>query len=100
MLHRSARRALAYLFGLIIVANGLTYLLLCLPEREVAERAGSQGAAYTRHMLAGSGGVWALQPWQRCIVHCAVITSVILVVFGIGVCISRFRNPTPHGDLR
>ncbi len=43
--------------------------------------------------------LWALQQWQRCVVHYAVITSLILVVFGTGVCISRFRNRAPHGDV-
>jgi hypothetical protein len=80
---RSFRVALVSIGLLIVATNALIYFSLCLPERRMRLK-DPEGYAHWIKTLHGAGGVWALSPDVRCLVHCLLATllivSVVLVV--------------------
>jgi len=79
---RRSKRSFAGYLLVIILANLFTYWFLCRPE--LAMRAQDPGGySYLHAVLSHAGGVWALSTRQRCVVHCAFTTFLVLAIFAV-----------------
>ena len=88
---RPKPRNVVFMASIVLVANVCTYFFLCRHDVELPH-ADPAGFRYMQHVLRSGGGFWALSPIQRCAVHCAFTTLVILCAFILGGAASRLSR--------
>jgi hypothetical protein len=88
MFLRPRLKRLIYL-GLIVFAVDIgTYFALCYPEAEL-RKTDPTGFYHLQEVLRNAGGIWALSPAERCVVHLAFTTGIMLFTFVFIALVSR-----------
>src|SRR5258708_15483040 len=80
---RPKPRKVVFMASIVLVANVCTYFFLCRHDVELPH-ADPAGFRYMQHVLRSGGGFLGLSPLQRCAVHCAFTTLVILCAVILG----------------
>lgn len=85
-------RTLVFIVVIAALANAGTYWFLCRPDLQMRD-ADPAGFRYMTHVYRSAGGIMALSPWNRCLIHFAVTTFVIFAAFALGaIASSRWKG--------
>ena len=79
---------LVFIVVIVTLANAGTYWFLCRPDLQMRD-ADPAGFRYMTNVFRSVGGITALSPWNRCLIHFAFTTLVIFAAFALGVVASR-----------
>jgi multisubunit Na+/H+ antiporter MnhC subunit len=82
------KRLLA-LLAIILFVDAGTYLLLCKPELDL-RKSDPAGYAQLSRVRASAGGIWNLSGETRCLVHCAIATSIVIAAALLAFIVDRF----------
>jgi len=85
---RTRIRPFLYVLAVVTLANSATYWSLCRPELQMQ----NADSRYLQRVLGNAGGVWSLSLVQRCLVHFAVTTAIVLGALALGAAITRARR--------